>query len=101
MLEGIAALPSLLAEVRDLQRQIASMAEELARRRDGSDNPDGWLGPREAAKYLGISMGTFDKFRYEATPRLKGSALDGKTLFKKADLDVYVRLYSLKSAGLS
>ncbi len=57
---------------------------------------DCWLDAKQAAAYLCISGGTFDKYRYETNPRVKGYPLDGKILYKKSDLDQFVRLYSAK-----
>lgn len=62
---------------------------------------DGWLDAKAAAKYLGHSSGSFDKYRYKTNPKLKGYRLDGKTLYKRSDLDSFVRLYELKSAGVA
>jgi len=50
---------------------------------------------------MGISQTTFDKYRYQTTPKIKGSKLDGKTLYKRSDLDTFIMLYELKSRGLA
>ena len=63
---------------------------------------DPWLTAEQARKYLGnMSKATFDKYRYQTTPRLKGQKLDGKILYKQSDLDNFVRLYEIKSGGLA
>ena len=79
---------SCLAEIADLKKRLSSSGE------------DKWLDAKEAAKYMGISPGSFDKYRYSTTPSLKGAKLDGKVLYKKSDLDDFIMLYEVKSQGL-
>lgn len=62
---------------------------------------NGWLDAKEAARNLSVSDATFDKYRYKTTPSIKGYPLDGKILYKKSDLDTFVRLYALKAGGLA
>jgi len=63
---------------------------------------DGWLDSKAAAKYMGnLSKTSFDKYRYQTAPKLKGYPLDGKILYKKSDIDSFVMLYGLKSKGLT
>ncbi len=60
----------------------------------------GFLDSRRAAAYCGISRGTFDKYRYSTEIKLKGYRLDKKVLYKREELDAFVRLYEIKSAGV-
>lgn len=100
LLEGIAAIPTVLKLLKNQQQQIAAIQKEMSSRADGIKmDSDGWLDAKCAARYLGISENTFDKYRYKTTPKIKGYPLDGKILYKKSDLDAFVRLYELKSTG--
>ena len=47
-----------------------------------------------------VSVGTFDKYRYQTSPRIKGYRVGGKILYKRADLDAFVMLYEVKSDEL-
>jgi hypothetical protein len=82
--------------------------EKLAAQFDAIRTPpvegfsDPWLTAGQARVYLGnMAKGTFDKYRYETSPRLPGHKLDGKVLYKRSDLDNFVRLYELKSKGVA
>ena len=77
-------------------KRIEAIVSQIQRPACGSDC---WLDAKAAAAYLCISAGTFDKYRYDTNPRLKGYPLDGKILYKKSDLDQFVQLYSVKSEG--
>jgi hypothetical protein len=61
---------------------------------------DCWLDAKQAAQYCAMSPGTFDKYRYETTPKLEGSKIDGKTLYKKSALDLFIMTYRERSLGL-
>jgi hypothetical protein len=100
MLKGIAALPSVLELLREHSRHLEALRFEIARKQAHRPEADGWLDAKAAAKYLNMSDSTFDKYRYQTTPRIKGYKLDGKTLYKKADLDAFVMLYEVNSRGL-
>ena len=104
LLRGIAALPHTLDLLQAQGRQIDALRAEIKALRIshqvGSGN-DGWLDSEGAREYLSMSANTFDKYRYETTPSIKGYKVGGKTLFKREDLDNFVRLYDLKSRGLA
>jgi hypothetical protein len=68
-------------------------------KKDFYDN-DCWLDAKQAAQYCSMSPGTFDKYRYETTPKLEGAKLDGKTLYKKSALDLFIMTYRERSLGL-
>lgn len=58
-----------------------------------------WLDAASAAAYMDVSKSTFDKYRYLTTPKLKGARVGGKTLFKKSDIELFIRLYDLRMQG--
>ena len=98
LLEGIAAMPQLLNLVEEQSLLIERMLREIGELRSKVGDDDGWLDAKGARAYLAhMSEGTFDKYYYKASPRIKGYKLDGKLLFKKSDLDLWVRLYETKS----
>ena len=103
MLKGLATLPEVLELVKDLQRQIACLTTEVRASRTGTTawDGDGWLDAKSAARHMGISAATFDKYRYQTTPKIKGFALDGKILYQKSDLDLFIRTYEAKSRGMA
>jgi len=101
MLQGLSAYPDILELLRHQQRQLAEIQDQLGRQPTATEPVDPWLDAKAAAKYMGISANTFDKYRYQTTPRIKGSKLDGKTVFKRSDLDSFIRLYEVKSAGFA
>lgn len=100
-----------LIELHKLTPALSDVAERLEKALDkikslGSATLDSvsdpWLTAEQARKYLGnMSKGTFDKYRYETNPRINGHKLGGKMLYKKIDLDNFVRLFELKSAGVA
>lgn len=76
--------PLILQELRALRKEI-----EIA--------TDNWLDADAAARYMSLSASSFDKYRYKTSPKLKGHNLDGKTLYKKSEIDSFIRLYEVKS----
>jgi hypothetical protein len=104
VLHGIALLPCVVTALRELQclrGEITSLIAEVKNTHQKTENEDGWLDAKAAAKYVRMSPATFDKYRYKTSPKIKGYPLDGKTLYKKSDLDTFVRLYELKNRGLA
>jgi hypothetical protein len=104
LLAGLASLPSIVRLLENQQEQIAALQRELRERdaaRQASD-ADGWMDTKRARAYLSdMSAATFDKYRYQTKVKIKGSRLDGKTLYKKSDLDNFVRLYEVASNPLA
>jgi hypothetical protein len=84
-----------------MKLEMAALRREIERQHSTREDPDRWLDAKAAAGYLGICASSFDKYRYSTSPKLNGSKLDGKTLYKKSDLDNFVRLYDLKSRGFA
>ncbi len=88
-----------------LAEQIAAMRAELVEikrfiEKNARVVEGGFLDSRNAASYCGISRGTFDKYRYSTRVKLKGYRLDGKVLYKREDLDAFIKLYEVKTAGI-
>lgn len=101
LLVAIGAIPALVSEFRQLRQEFAALREKLELQPDSATTDDGWLDAKDAARYMGLSPGTFEKYRYRTSHKITGYKLDGKTLFKRSDLDTFVRLYELKSSGLA
>jgi hypothetical protein len=99
-LQGLALLPLMLQTLEEQRREIHGLRAAF-NERPAALVEDGWLDAKAAARYLALSPTTFDKYRYNSSPKLKGYRLDGKTLYKRSDLDAFVKLYELKSAGLA
>ena len=104
LLRGIAALPHVLDLLQAQGKQIDALKSEIKALRvsqQGTAANAGWLDSEKAREYLSMSANTFDKYRYQTSPRIKGYKVGGKTLFKREDLDNFVRLYEIKSIGHS
>ena len=104
LLRGLVALPLVLDLLQAQGRQIDALRAEIKALRisqHSATSNDGWLDSEKARKYLDMSANTFDKYRYQTTPSIKGYKVGGKTLFKREDLDNFVRLYEIKSNGLA
>ena len=105
--EAIAQILGTLLKISDvreiIQQQIQAGFAQLqsAIARNNSPDPDCWLDATAAAKYMCISKSSFDKYRYQTTPKLSGYRLDGKVLYRKADIDRFIKLYAIKSNGLA
>jgi hypothetical protein len=93
---ALAAIPTLVSKVDALQREVAA----LRRSQPKAAEADGWLDAKRAAEYMSVSASTFEKYRYSTNPKLPGHNLDGKTLFKKSELDTFIRLYEARSSGI-
>jgi hypothetical protein len=93
-----ALIPAFSAFLERFERLAARFDAVKATQAESSSDP--WLTAEQARRHMGsMSKGTFDKYRYETSPRLPGHKLDGKVLYKRSDLDNFVRLYELKSMG--
>ena len=103
---AILALPSLIIE---LKAMIESRNNEISNLRDMIHNissnikgEDRYMSAEEARSYLGMSKGTFEKYRFSSKDKIKAYPLDGKHWFKKSDLDRFMSLYGMKkSLGLA
>lgn len=98
-------MPSLVINIykaiEQLHQKQDAIQEYIAKYTSSPDIGDRYLTPQEAMNYLGFSKGTFDKYRYNSKITIKGFQLDGKTWFKKSDLDKFMLTYQAKSAGLA
>lgn len=65
----------------------------------GRNAEDGWMDATRAARYLDLSPNTFDKYRYDEFYSIPGYRVGGKILYKREDLDLWVRLWEAKRAG--
>ena len=103
ILKGVAALPDVLELLQAQSQEINTLREEIKGLRFPRQDADtdGWLDAEGARKYLSMSANTFDKYRYQTSPSIKGYKVGGKTLFKRADLDNFVRLFEIKSNDIS
>ena len=103
LLKGIGEFPALLKLLEDQGRELRGLRDAIKclSRTAQTIDADGWLDAKGAAVYLAMSPGTFDKYRYQTSPRIKGYRVGGKTLYKRADLDAFVRLFEVRSSGLA
>lgn len=90
--EFVQAQPSQIERILD---GIARLAE------NANGDYDRWLSAEEAATHMGMSLNTFDKYRYKTKVKIKGHRLDGSLRYKKSDLDRFILTYDVKSRGLA
>jgi hypothetical protein len=88
-------LDSLPAEIRALREEMNALRRLITSR--GSAAAPGYLDAKAAAEYCGLSRGTFDKYRYRTAVKIRGFRLDGKVLYRRDDLDEFIRLYEIRS----
>ncbi len=103
LLTGIGEFPAVVKLLEDQGRELRALRDDIKRLHDGAKNTggDGWLDTKGAAEYLALSPGTFDKYRYQTQPSIKGYRVGGKTLYKRTDLDAFVMLFEARSGGLA
>ena len=100
LLAGIAALPQLLESARQQELLLERVLQELRALQSKVHSDDNWMDMTAARAYLGgMSESTFDKYLYNRSPKIKGYKTDGKLLFKREDLDLWLRLYEARSKG--
>lgn len=93
-------VPDLYSALERIQKKLDDLTSAKPQTVAASSDP--WLTAEQAREHLGrMSKGTFDKYRYQTTPRLTGHPLDGKILYKQSELDNFVRLYGAKSSGFA
>jgi len=101
MFQVLGELPKLLSQLDEQKRQIAILAKEVHHLetvlQSQSVDDDGWLDTPGAKEYLGVSRNTFDKYRYCKFSKVKltGHKVGGKTLYKREELDRFVKLKQL------
>jgi hypothetical protein len=101
LLEVPSMAMTIIKMINDLQSKQEAIQGYLEKITDSVEIGDRYLTPQEAMNYLGFSKGTFDKYRYNSKITIKGFQLDGKTWFKKSDLDRFMLTYQAKSAVLA
>jgi len=101
LLEMPSMVMSIYKMINDLHLKQDAFQGYIEKFTDCVEVGDRYLTPQEAMDYLGFSKGTFDKYRYSSEIKIKGYPLDGKTWFKKSDLDRFMLTYQAKSGGLA
>lgn len=98
-------MPSLVINIykaiEQLHKKHDAIQDYIAKYLSSADIGDRYLTPHDAMDYLGFSRGTFEKYRYNSKIKIKGCQLDGKTWFKKSDLDKFMRHYQTQSGLLA
>jgi hypothetical protein len=87
----------LRSDIAALRNEIRDLRELLATRSTAVES--GYLDAKAAAAYCGLSRGTFDKYRYQTRVKVHGFKLDGKVLYRREDLDEFIKLYEIRSKG--
>ena len=101
LLEMPALVVNIYKAIEELHIKNDAMTDYMIRFSNSLEIGDGFLTPQAAMDYLSFSKGTFDKYRYKTKIKIKGYQLDGKTWFKKSDLDRFMLTYQAKSGGLA
>jgi hypothetical protein len=98
-------MPSLVINIYKAIEQLHikndAIQEYIVKYTSSLEIGDGFMTPQKAMDYLSFSKGTFDKYRYKSKIKIKGYQLDGKTWFKKSDLDRFMLTYQAKSSDLA
>ena len=84
-----------------LHTKIDALQDFIVKFNENIDLGDRYMTPKEASDYLGMSITTFDKYRYNTKIKIKGCKLDGKNWYRKSDLDLFMLTYDAKSQGLA
>lgn len=102
IMRGIAALPEVLRLLEEQTRETRALKVEIqALKQVRTQKDDGWLNTKEAANHVDMSPNTFEKYRSDGVCPIKGYRVGGKMLFKRDDLDNFVRLWEAKSGGFA
>lgn len=101
LLEMPPLVVNIYKEIEKLHKKHDAIHEYIEKATSSPEISDGYLTPQKAMNYLGFSKGTFEKYRYSSNIKIKGYQLDGKTWFKKSDLDRFMLTYQAKSSGLA
>jgi len=101
LLEVPSMAMTIITMINDLLSKQEAFQGYLEKITDSVEITDGYMTPQQAMDYLGFSRGTFDKYRYKTKVKIKGYPLDGKTWFKKSDLDRFMLTYQAKSDDLA
>ena len=101
LLEMPALVVNIYKAIEELHIKHDAMNDYMVKISSSLEIGDRYLTPQEAMDYLSFSKGTFDKYRYSSKVKIKGYQLDGKTWFKKSDLDRFMLTYQAKSGDLA
>jgi hypothetical protein len=85
----------------EINSKVDAIQNRLLKVSENDPGQIGYMSPKMARNYLGMSQNTFDKYRYSGEVRIKGYKLDGKNWYKKSDLDLFMLTYDLKSRGIA
>jgi hypothetical protein len=99
LLEMPSIVINIYKAIEQLHEKQDAINDYIAKTNSASDNGDRYMTPQEAMNYLGFSKNTFDKYRYSSIVKITGYQLDGKTWYKKSDLDRFMLTYQAKSCG--
>jgi hypothetical protein len=66
-----------------------------------SASEDRWMCASEAMEYMSVTKNTFDRYRYECSPKLPGYPVNGKVFYSRNEIDKWIRSYMYRSQGLS
>jgi len=101
LLEMPTMVMSIYNMINDLHSKHDAFQVYIQKFTDSVEIGDRYMTPQVAMDYLGFCKGTFDKYRYNSKIKIKGCQLDGKTWFKKSDLDRFMLTYQANSGFLS
>jgi hypothetical protein len=93
LLEVPSMVGTLINMISDLHSKQDAFQGYIAKFTDSVEIGDRYMTPQEAMKYLGMSKGTFEKYRYKTKIKIHGIQLDNKSWFKKSDLDRFMMSY--------
>ena len=102
LLSSLAELPQIIQEMRSHAKalhDLRSRIDELLNK-SRTSSVDGWMDAKRATAYLGVSTGTFDKFRYSTCPKIRGYKVGGKVFYQRTDLDAFIKLFDIRSSTL-
>ena len=98
LLIHIGKIPNVIESMAQIAKEMRILQNRVESDLTKYDDPDRWLSAKAAMTYLSMSASTFDKYRYNSDHSIKGYLVGSKTLYKKTDLDSFVKLWKLKSS---
>jgi excisionase family DNA binding protein len=94
-IQGLARISYLEGKINVMQKSLHDVKSLLERILEIQPNSsEGWLDATDAAKYMGISKSTFEKYRADSEHMLRGYQIGGKYVYQKAELDRYIQTYA-------
>jgi hypothetical protein len=92
-------IPDIESKINVLINQFKEFQTGFNRKHESSREK--WMGASEAMQYMNVPKNTFDRYRYELTPKLPGYPVKGKVFYSKDDIDEWIRSYMYRSQVLS